>query len=261
MKLKKQIKQQGFSLVEMAIVLIILGFILTALLLPLRAQREQAAQLQTINTLENAKQALLGFAQSRGRLPCPATAASKGLEAPLGGNAACTNQLGYLPATTLGIQPTDANGFALDAWSNRIMYAVAQNSAVTVPVNPNTPDYTINSSTDGMNVIGIANLTPELRVCNTSTGVTASACSGGVEANYLINNAVVVIYSLGPTGTLASGGADESANPIVPTAGKTVFISHDIAAAGSTNGEFDHVVTWISPYVLYNAMIQAGQLH
>jgi prepilin-type N-terminal cleavage/methylation domain-containing protein len=257
-------KQQGFSLVELAIVLVILGFVLGALLLPLRAQRESAAQGQTENTLANAKQALLGFAQSRGRLPCPATAASNGIEAPLGGNVACTSQLGFLPATTLGLQPTDANGFALDAWNNRIMYAVAQNSAVTVPVNPITPDYTINSATDGMNIVGIANLTPELRVCTTSTGVTALFCSGGVEANYLINNAVVVVYSLGATGALASGGADENSNPAVPSlpaTTKRVFVSHDITAAGAPNGEFDHLVTWISPYVLYNAMIQAGQLH
>jgi prepilin-type N-terminal cleavage/methylation domain-containing protein len=267
--LKIYIKQQGFSLVEMAIVLIILGFVLTALLLPLRAQREQAAQLQTINTLENAKQALLGFAQSRGRLPCPATAAN-GLESPLGGNAFCTSQLGYLPATTLGIQPIDANGFALDAWNNRIMYAVAQSNAggaatpdltVNIADNPATP---LVNEADGMNVVGLANLTPELRVCTTSTGVTASACSGGVEANYLINNAVVVVYSLGPTGALVSGGADENSNPALPSlpaTPKRVFVSHDITAAGVPNGEFDHIVTWISPYVLYNAMIQAGQLH
>jgi hypothetical protein len=60
---------------------------------------------------------------------------------------------------------------------------------------------------------------------------------------------------------LASGGADENVNPMVPTAGEKVFVSHDITAAGAPNGEFDHIVTWISPYVLYNAMIQAGQLH
>ena len=56
-------------------------------------------------------------------------------------------------------------------------------------------------------------------------------------------------------------GADENSNPVVPVAIKTVFISHDITATGAPNGEFDHLVTWISPYVLYNAMIQAGQLH
>ena len=65
----KKSRQIGFTLVEMAIVLVILGFVLGALLLPLRAQREQAAQIQTSNTLDNAKQALLGFAQSKGRLP------------------------------------------------------------------------------------------------------------------------------------------------------------------------------------------------
>ena len=254
MILKKYIEQQGFSLVEMAIVLVILGFVLGALLLPMHAQREQATQIQTSNTLDNAKQALLGFAQSKGRLPCPATAAN-GLESPLGGSTACTTQLGYLPAATLGIQPTDANGFALDAWNNRIMYAVAQNNVG----GATTPDYT---TSNDMNTVGMANLTPELRVCSTSTGVTTAACSGGApEANYLINNAVVVIYSLGSTGALASGGADENGNPAVPVTPKKVFISHDITAAGAPNGEFDHLVTWISPYVLYNAMIQAGQLH
>ena len=260
MKFKKT-RQQGFSLVELAIVLVILGFVLGALLLPLQAQRQSAAQGQTENTLANARQALLGFAQSRGRLPCPATAASNGLEAPLGGNVACSSQLGFLPATSLGLQPTDANGFALDAWNNRIMYAVAQNSTTAAPANTATPDYTTNNATDGMNVVGLVNLTPELRVCTSSTGVTLSACSGGVEANYLINNAVVVVYSLGATGSLASGGADENGNPAAPATPKKVFISHDITAAGAPNGEFDHLVTWISPYVLYNAMIQAGQLH
>jgi type II secretory pathway pseudopilin PulG len=241
----------------MAVVLIILGFVLGAILAPIQAQRQQLAQSQTANTLEIAKKALLGFAQAKGRLPCPATA--NGVENPLGGNTACVSQLGYLPAATLGIQPTDANGFAVDAWNNPIMYAVAQNSAVTVPANPLTPDFTINSPTDGMNIVGIANLTPELRVCHSTTGVTGVACSGGTETNYLINNAVAIIYSTGPTGSQASGGADETANPRVPVA-DSVFVSHDVRA-NDPNGEFDHMMVWISPYVLYNSMIEAGQLH
>lgn len=255
MKFKKS-WQQGFSLVEMAIVLVILGFVLGALLLPLRAQREQAAQVQTTNTLENAKHNLLGYVQQQGRLPCPATAASSGIASP-NASGACTSQLGYLPATTLGMQPTDVNGFALDAWNNPIMYAVAQSKSGAA-VTP----FTANSATDGMNIVGLVNLAPELRVCASSTGITAAACSGAApETNYLINNAVVVIYSLGSTGALASGGADENSNPTAPATPKKVFISHDVTAAGAPNGEFDHLVTWISPYVLYNAMIQAGQLH
>ena len=253
----------GFTLVEMAIVLVILGFVLGALLLPLQAQRQQIAQSQTENTLENARQALLGFAQSRGRLPCPATVASNGAELPLGGGA-CTQQVGFLPAATLGVEPTDAQGFALDAWNNRIRYAVTQSSVAGTPA---TWDFTSNiadnlatplvNEADGMNAVGIANLTPDLRVCNSATGITVTTCSVAPEVNYAINNAVAVIYSTGATGAQGSvGRPDELAN----LDGNTVFVSHDISLAAAPN-EFDHLVTWISPYVLYNEMIQAGQLH
>lgn len=247
------IKQQaGFSLVEMAVVVVILGLVLGALLLPLQAQRNQVFQAQTESTLETSRRALLGFAQANGRLPCPAVAGSGGQEDPLGGGA-CTVKLGFLPAATLGIRPVDGDGFALDGWNNRIMYAVAQDNAG----GAGTPDFTTSGD---MNTVGITILDPELRVCLSSTGVTASACSGGTETNYAINNAVAVLYSLGETGSQGSGGNDEDENPNMPT-NDSVFVSHDVTAAGVANGEFDHLFTWISPYVLYNAMIEAGQLH
>ena len=270
----------GFTLVEMAIVLVILGFVLAALLLPLQAQRQQLAQSQTENTLESAKQALLGYAQQQGRLPCPATnngtavfPDDAGAANPLGGthnivppNPAvpdCVAQSGFLPAATLGLQPTDAQGFALDAWNNRIRYAVAaDNSSIRVPTGATVacggdtaPDFT---TTGNLAAVGLVCLAPELRVCNSATGITATNCSAAVpEVNYAINNAVAVIYSTGATGAQGSvGRPDELAN----LDGNTVFVSHDISLAAAPN-EFDHLVTWISPFVLYNAMIQAGQLH
>ena len=270
----------GFTLVEMAIVLVILGFVLAALLLPLQAQRQQLAQSQTENTLESAKQALLGYAQQQGRLPCPATnngtavfPDDAGAANPLGGthnivppNPAvpdCVAQSGFLPAATLGLQPTDSQGFALDAWNNRIRYAVAaDNSSTRVPTGATAacggdtaPDFT---TTGNLAAVGLVCLAPELRVCNSATGITATNCSAAVpEVNYAINNAVAVIYSTGATGAQGSvGRPDELAN----LDGNTVFVSHDISLAAAPN-EFDHLVTWISPYVLYNSMIQAGQLH
>lgn len=255
---------QGFSLVEMAIVLVILGFVMGALLLPLQAQRNQLFQSQTENTLETAKKSLLGYAQKNGRMPCPATNSGTSVfpddssVSNPDASGTCISQLGYLPAATLGMQPTDAEGYAVDAWNNRIMYAVTQFSNGGAA----TPDFTTSSLTDGMNVVGIARLAPDLRVCNSATGITATnKCSGGTEANYLINNAVAVIYSLGATGSLASGGADENVNPKVPTSPKSVFVSHGVTASTVANGEFDHLITWISPYTLYSAMIEAGQLH
>jgi prepilin-type N-terminal cleavage/methylation domain-containing protein len=237
--------QKGFTLVEMAIVLVIFGLLLSALFLPLQAQQQQAARGQTITTTENAKTAILGYAQSHGRLPCPATAVSNGMEAPLTGGT-CNQQVGFLPAATLGIQPTDAQGFALDAWNNRIRYAVTS-------ANANTYSFT---TTNAMNTLGMSALTPDLRVCASSL---AANCSATIN---LTSNAVAVIFSTGATGSLVAGSADETENLNAVGANQidTVFVSRDISQVTAPN-EFDHLVTWISPYTLYNAMIQAGQLH
>jgi prepilin-type N-terminal cleavage/methylation domain-containing protein len=239
----------GFTLVEMAVVLVILGFVIGALLLPLEAQRQQLFQSQIQSTLVSAEKALMGYAQSQGRLPCPATSTSDGIADPsIGGT--CTVSDGFLPAATLGIRPTDEDGYALDPWNNRIRYAVTQ----TNNAGAANDDFT---TSDGMATAGITTLEPNLRVCASSTGITATRCSGGTESNYLINNAVAVIYSTGETVADGSGGNDEDAN----LDGGPVFVSHDPSATGAVNGEFDHIVIWISPYTLYNAMVEAGQLH
>ena len=239
----------GFSLVEMAVVLMILGFVLGALLMPVQVQRQQQAQLQTENLLEISKKSLIGYAQSQGRLPCPATRNgtavfpdNQGAANPSAGGL-CAQQTGFLPAATLGIQPTDTQGFALDGWGNPLRYAVTQFSAGGAA----TPDFT---TTGDMGAVGIATLQPNIRVCASSAAVS---CTDDVN---LANNVVAVIYSLGPSGSLASGGADEDENLDMDT----IFISHEPRNNGE-NGEFDHIITWISPFVLYNAMIEAGQLH
>ena len=266
---KKPIKHKGFTLVEMAIVLVIFGFVLSALLLPLRAQREQAAQAQTINTLENAREALLGFAQANGRLPCPATAASNGIASP-NPSGACTIQQGFFPAATLGIQPINSQGFAVDAWNNPIRYAVTlvdnPNGVVSgLPTGygvRNVPDFTSFNEIQDIGIsrtnpappLNVPALNPDLKV---SCGQVATPeCT---PANLIINNAVAVIYSTGANGGLLDSevGADEVANKNATT----LFYSRTQTAKGSTAGEFDDLVVWISPYVLYNAMIQAGQLH
>jgi prepilin-type N-terminal cleavage/methylation domain-containing protein len=214
--------QRGFTLVEMAMVLVIFGLLLAALLVSLQAQRNLALQTETNNTLNVAKKALLGFAQTQGRLPCPATAASNGAESPVGGGV-CTQQIGLLPAATLGIQPVDAQGFALDGWNNQIRYAVT------------TANANVFTTASGMANVGIANLTPNLRVCGTST---AASCTAVIN---LINNAAAVIYSTGATAALGSAGkADETENLNAVANVDTVFVSHESRQNGA-NGEFDHL--------------------
>ena len=64
----------GFTLIEMAVVLAIVGFILGGLLVPLRTQFD-AARYDTVRAqLRTAEEALIGYAVANGgRLPCPVT--------------------------------------------------------------------------------------------------------------------------------------------------------------------------------------------
>lgn len=61
----------GFTLVEMAVVLIIIGLIVGSLVTPLTMQMELHNKQETKKTLDTIKEALIGFALANGRLPCP----------------------------------------------------------------------------------------------------------------------------------------------------------------------------------------------
>lgn len=245
---------------EMAIVLVLMGLVLGGLIAPLSMQMEQRNLIATRTTLETAKEALIGFAMTNGRLPCPATAGSNGAESPAGGGACTNNFNGFLPAATLGLSGTDNNGYLLDAYGgttfNRIRYSVS---------NANGNAYT---TTSGMRTTTMAGLQPNLYICVSATNITATSC-GAVAANYLAgtsggapNDGVpAVIYSLGKNASSGGNGTDETANPNPNSANNDpVFVSHTPNPAEAPNGEFDDVVTWISASVLYSRMVQAGQL-
>ena len=54
---------------------------------------------------------------------------------------------------------------------------------------------------------------------------------------------------------MAATSADELDN----TGGST-YTSRTITPVGSTAGEFDDIVTWLSKYTLFNRMVAAGKL-
>jgi len=230
--------QTGFSLVEMAIVLLIVAVLLGGLLPTLSGQIEQRRVSETGKQLDEIKDALIGYAIVNGRLPCPATSNSNGIENPVtGGNCANFNS-GFLPASTLGLAGTDSSGFAIDAWGNRIRYAVTSwNNVFT--------------TTNGMSTVGISNLAPTLLVCSTATGITATTCASGTSLT--TNGVPAVIYS---TGKNSGSGIDEAAN----TDGNITFVSHTPAPGSAANGSFDDMVVWLSPNTLLNRMVAAGKL-
>lgn len=257
----------GFTLVEMAIVLLIVALLLGGLIPAISSQVEQQRTNETRKTLEEIKEALIGYALANGRLPCPAF--SSGQESfcttdtyPCTGSASsvvqthgrCTNpHNGFLPAVALGVTPTDSQGYALDGWSNRIRYAVS-NSAVSGVANTFT-------RTDGMRDATMAKIASAdlLYLCVSATGITTSDC--GPALNKLTGTAPALIYSTGKNGGSGGAGTDEFANPNPnSTNNDRVFVSHTPALSTAPNGEFDDIVIWISPNVLFNRMVTSGKL-
>ncbi|MHB1618993.1 MAG: prepilin-type N-terminal cleavage/methylation domain-containing protein [Sulfuricella sp.] len=218
----------GFTLVEMAIVLVIVGLLLGGLLMPLSAQVEQRRISETQKALDEIKEALLGFAIANKHLPCPAdpTLASG---APGAGQArafaagACTGgNSGVLPWATLGVSETDA-------WGNRYTYHVA-----AVFADPAT-FFTLGSTGDSI-----------IRV--TSGGTTVASAIPAVIVSHGKNGSGA--YNTAGKQVAVSADVDEAEN----SNNDTNFVSKTPTAT------FDDIVTWLSPNILFNRMVTAGKL-
>lgn len=221
--------------------LIILSLALGGVLVPLNAQLVHKQWRDTEQSLHDVHDALLGYAVRNGRLPCPASATSYGEESPVNGGV-CTHPYdGYVPAVSLGLHQLDAQGYALDAWGNRLRYVVAKTngSAFTTP--------------GGIKNAGLATLQSELQVCATATGTTSSGCGSALALSSTgINAPPALVYSIGKIASASS--ADETAN----LDNNAVFISHTLTTLAATTGAYDDVMIWLSPNILYGQLVNAG---
>lgn len=224
----------GFTLVEMAIVLLIVALAIGGGLSVFSTQVEVQKVKETQSALDEAKEALIGYAvthlatDSRPYLPCPdkttaagAGTANDGQEDRTG--TGCVAYDGNLPWVTLGLK-------GLDGWSNRLRYQVtnafAQNNA-------------------GMQLGTAGTLT----INSAAPAAVATAVP-------------LVVLSHGPNGlgAISSGGtavgAPTRANELENADSDAIFISNGpIEIAGS---EFDDVVTWLPAGLLFSRLLQAG---
>lgn len=252
----------GFSLVEMAVVLAIVALLVGGMLLPLTAQNDLRRAQETRATLARVSEALIGHAIAVGRLPCPAGATSQGQEAYVGtvGASDCARPYdGFVPGATLGLVPVDDQGYVLDGWGQRLRYAVTAGNAA------GSLAFTRQAGAGGMKDRGLGGLAPELRVCSSSSGVIgAGTATAECAANALLSKtAVAVVWSHGANGARGGSGDDEKHNPNpidTSIAADRLFISHLPAPTGASGGEFDDLLLWLSPHVLYARLIAAGQL-
>lgn len=245
----------GFSLIEMAVVLVIIGLLIGGLLAPLTTQLDQQRTTETRNQMEEVKRALIGFAIANGRLPCPdpidPLVGASGVEDPVGGGP-CTSPHGFVPAVTLGLN--NSGGFVLDGWSNRIRYSVTNANANAFTTAPKFNNVSISTLTTTLT----NSPPPGLQVCSSGIGITATpTCAVGAE---LTRTAVAVIYSLGKNGAATPTSIDEIENT---DNNDRFFVSHTPTPAGynpALGGEFDDQVTWLSYSILFGQMVAAGQL-
>lgn len=241
--------QLGFSLFELSIVLVIIGLLSGGLMMTISAQQDVAANSQVRNQLDNASEALLGFAVRHGRFPCPAAPASSGEESPAGGGNCSNPWNGFLPATTLGILPVDEQGYAIDPWGNPIRYAV---SNITHPACGSAPCLT---SENGVQNAWNSEIkpTPDLHVCSSAKDSSIGSNAECATGRLLTRDAAVVIFSLGKNGRQPAIGDDETSNQN----NDRLFVAHDVTA---TPNEFDDRVNWISANILYSRLLAAGRL-
>jgi type II secretory pathway pseudopilin PulG len=247
----------GFALLEVWVVLVVLAVLLGGLALPLAAQVQMRRQEELRRQMEEARDAVMGFAAAQGRLPCPAIEGSGGAEAFAPGADAASGECadfyaGVLPAASLGLAGVDADGFARDPWGsprNRLRYAVFGGASVNGVANALT-------RTDGMRAATLAGLGAAshfLFIC--SSGAQASASGCGPASRQLTRRAAFLIFSLGPTATATPlAGSDEARN----LDGDAVFVARESSSAPGL--EFDDVLLWVPIHLVTHRLIVAGRL-
>lgn len=236
--------EQGFSLIEMAMVLVILGTLLGGVLVAVSQTTENSRRTTARNQLREVEAALYGFAQVNGRLPCPALHNTNGYESPIGGGT-CSSGHGFVPSTSLNLNGTiNSDGLLLDPWQNPIRYSVA---ATTYPRFTDKDSIKMFFAAGG--IFDPANM---LKVC------PSSACTAGGELATMVP---ALVFSMG-----ADWADYTSANEQANAGNGSTLGAYNIAtdgefvAADYAEDLFDDQLVWLSPYVLFNKMISAGKL-
>lgn len=262
-----RVSATGFTLAEMAIVLVVVGLLLTSVLNTVSTQVEARNIAETQSRLNQIKDALIGYAQANGRLPCAANgtlatgATGAGLEA-VTGNVCTTGDIyAVLPWATLGVSETDV-------WGRRFRYVVDVNFADA---------YAAASWSTGCGAgpVPVPASPTSFALCSTGT-LTVKTRTASNKTGTSVTGIPVVIISFGKNGygaytpggtqyTAPTVGVDELANA---TAAATTFYSREQSPQASTCSdtaagnfcEFDDLLAYIPANLLITRMVSAGKL-
>lgn len=221
---RRQSAQRGFTLAELAVVLLVLAILGAGLVVPLSARIEARDRELSSERLRDIQHALIGFAIIHGRLPCPSTATDPaqpeyGVEdAP-----PCDFSIeGRLPWRTLAMPATDAWGSerrdASDDWAGHWRYRVDAPFA-TAPI--------------------LASTMP--------SGKLQIRGHDGAHITVSDSQAVALVFSTGANRRADGHNAHYSATT-------------PLYQAGEPTTDFDDLLLWLGRPLLIARLAQAGRL-
>ncbi len=224
----------GFSLVELAIVLLILGLLTGGGLTVWQVQAERAQRQQQAEQLEAIREALYGYAVSARHLPCPDTDYPPDGRENRDPDGACRAAEGALPGAELGIGRADA-------WGRPLRYRV-------------TPDFARQTDT-GVVAFGLDD-DGDVRVVDAAGDALATAAPAAVISFGVQGGAVWRADGPDCPG-LAEGFSTRASRNC--DASSATFVDAGYREDGG-DGAFKHQLTWLSGPVLKARMIAAGWL-
>lgn len=290
---------RGFTIAELAVAVAIIAVLLFGAMIPFATQVDIRNLAETRRTMDSIKEAILGFAQANGRLPCPANGAtadgtvdSTTWPTPVAAGAeqwnpiakVCYTVLGVVPWATLGVAETDAWGrrltyrvspvFADDwgasTWSTTAPSSPADQSPACAPIPTPSAPASFALCTLGDSAVLTRTASVAVPVATALPAVFISHGKNGYGA-WQVSGIRVSGPAAGTDEAANVNGGNPSANP--GSYASWIFYSRNLTAAtagcadpapftssGSPLCEFDDIVGMIPSNVLIARMVAAGKL-
>lgn len=272
-RLLVQSSQTGFSLIELAVVLLIMGLLIGGLLGPLSGRNQTQRVEETQDHMQAIKEALIGYAIRHGRLPCPDTDpvdSRDGLENNTAPNLRCDHPTGITASPSLAEQRMIVTGFLpyqelgvgrFDPAGNPYIYSVSLSYADWAGNTPASgyddptpfPELTSTSNPPPSNACAKAraDLAPRPTFTMCSKGGMRVLTEAGNESSLIHDDLPFMVVSQGFNSN-AAGNANEQEN----ADGDRTFVYRPV----NSNDNFDDVLMWVPAPVLGLALVNAGQL-
>lgn len=240
----------GFTLVELAMSLLVIGLLMGTLILPVTGQLNARAISETEKTMDNIKEALIGYAVMNNKLPCPAEVVSNPAANDFGtSQSAWCGREGFLPWAELGI------GRVTDAWGFPIRYRVDSAYTATTGI-PN--DLKTKDKIDVTHDYPQPNAPPVNKpLVSPETYQNPSPPPLTFDASKII----VVLLSYG-NDHIPNGTQDQQKNGITPyenADGDVTYVLNDNVKGGDADKNFDDIVMWLPKTTLLARLATANR--